>query len=156
LTNPPLAASDALALAQIADGATERFGHFEIPSLADGALAPFPCLGRVTGDAKPLGEAAASGPRAGAFPAARVDFGIPAVYRFAPCRPPALSSPACPSPAERPPRRPERLLKIVNEFERLAEHAEQRPADAKKLSRDSGVADHRRGARRGVGGGLRP
>jgi hypothetical protein len=53
---PPFAASNALALAQIADGATERFGQFEIPSLADGALASFPCLDRVTGDAKPLGE----------------------------------------------------------------------------------------------------
>ena len=56
LALPPSAASNALALAQIADGATDRFGQFEIPSLADGALASFPCLDRVTGDAKPLGE----------------------------------------------------------------------------------------------------
>jgi hypothetical protein len=50
---PPSASN---ALAQIADGATERFGHFEIPSLAEGALASFPCLDRVTGDAEPRGE----------------------------------------------------------------------------------------------------
>ena len=48
--------SNSLALAQIADGAIERFGQFEIPSLVDGALAFFPCLDRVTGDAKPLRE----------------------------------------------------------------------------------------------------
>ena len=53
---PPFAASHALGLAQIADGAAERFGQLEVPPLAHGALAFFQCLDRVTGDAKPLGE----------------------------------------------------------------------------------------------------
>jgi hypothetical protein len=53
-SSPPFAASNALALAQISDGTAERFGQLEIPPLAHRALALFPCLDRVTGDAKPV------------------------------------------------------------------------------------------------------
>jgi hypothetical protein len=53
---PPFAASNALGLAQIADGATERFGQLAIKPFRHRAVAFFQCLDRVMGDAEPFGE----------------------------------------------------------------------------------------------------
>jgi hypothetical protein len=48
--------SGTLGLAQVGDGAAERFGELAIPSPANRTLSCFPCLDRVTRDAEPFGE----------------------------------------------------------------------------------------------------